>query len=216
MRRVRRWRRGLLGTILGPNEVTASVTGVATQVKFQATGTSGPVTTISISPQNPRLLSGVDSTRLTVQSLDAFGNQTSPPPTLVARDPSLISVAANGVIRVLRRGASTFVVATAGEKSDSVLVTVLATGQSLCTGVAAPLDLAVGQVVTDVSGTGFCVHASTAGHRVRARSVLQLRRPELDALGRRTRLGTGIAHCCRTRTSCCRLSCPKLRFPNLV
>lgn len=151
------------GTILGPNEVTASVTGVASQVKFQATGTSGPVTAISMSPQNPRLLSGVDSTRLTVQSLDTFGNVTTPTPALIARDPSLITVASNGVIRVLRRGGATYVVATAGDKTDSVLVSVLAAGQSLCTGVATPVDLAVGQVVTDVSGTGFCVHASTAG-----------------------------------------------------
>ena len=151
------------GTILGPNEVTASVAGVTTQVKFQATGTSGPVKTISISPQNPRLLSGVDSTRSPSQSLDSFGNMTTPAPTLVARDPSLITVASNGVVRVLRRGAATYVVAHAGEKTDSVLVTVLATGQSLCTGVATPVDLAVGQVITDVSGTGFCVHASSPG-----------------------------------------------------
>jgi hypothetical protein len=151
------------GTILGPNEVTASVTGVTTQVKFQATGTSGPVNSISMSPQNPRLLAGTDSTLLTVQSLDSFGNQTTPVPTLVPRDPTLISVATNGMIRVLRRGASTYVVATAGTKVDSVLVTVLAVGQSLCTGAATPVDLAVGQVITDASGTGFCVHASSPG-----------------------------------------------------
>ena len=36
-------------------------------------------------------------------------------------------------------------------------------GNRSALGVAAPLDLAVGQVVTDVSGTGFCVHASSAG-----------------------------------------------------
>jgi hypothetical protein len=152
-----------LGTILGPNEVMASASGVTTQLRFQATGTSGPVKTISISPQNPRLFSGVDSTQLTVQSLDAFGNITTPVPNLVARDPSLISVASNGVVRVLRRGAATYVVATAGDQVDSVLVTVLDAGQSVCTGVAVPVELAVGQVITDVSGTGFCVHSATAG-----------------------------------------------------
>jgi hypothetical protein len=152
-----------LGTILGPNEVTASVNGVASQVKFQATGTSGPVSTISLSPQNPRLLAGVDSTRITAQSLDAYGNVTTPVPTLVARDPTLISVATNGVVRVLRRGSATYVVATAGDKRDSVLVTVLAAGQSVCTAVSTPIELAVGQVVKDVSGTGVCVHASAPG-----------------------------------------------------
>jgi Bacterial Ig-like domain (group 1)./Peptidase M30. len=149
-----------LGTIIGLNEVTASVTGVTTQVKFQATGTSGPATSISMTPRTTRLLAGVDSTRITVQSLDSFGNQTSPGPAIVVRDPTLITVEPNGVVRVLRRGGSTYVVATSGTMTDSVLVTVLAPGQSLCTGVADPVDLAVGQVVTDVSGAGFCVHAT--------------------------------------------------------
>ena len=149
-----------LGTILGPNEVTASVTGVSTQVKFSATGSPGPVVAITLAPQNPRLLPGTDSLRLTASSLDAFGNQTSPPPTFVVRDPSLLTVDANGTAQVLRRGAATYVVASAGGKSDSILVTVLAPGQSLCTGAAAPVDLAIGQVVTDVSAQGYCVHAS--------------------------------------------------------
>ena len=151
-----------LGTILGPNEVTASVTGVTGQVKFSATGTPGPVVTIALTPQNPRLLTGTDTIRLTAASLDSFGNQTSPPPTFVVRDPSLISVDASGLVHVLRRGAGTYVVASAGGKADSVLVTVLAAGQSLCTAAATPVDLAVGQVVTDVSGQGFCVHGSGA------------------------------------------------------
>ncbi|MGH7618214.1 MAG: hypothetical protein ACREPM_13390, partial [Gemmatimonadaceae bacterium] len=47
-----------LGTILGPNEVTASVTGVSAQVKFATTGSPGPVVTVTVSPQNPRLLTG--------------------------------------------------------------------------------------------------------------------------------------------------------------
>jgi len=149
-----------LGTILGPNEVTASVTGISSQVKFTATGSPGPVVSITLTPQNPRLLPGTDSVRLTASSLDSFGNQTSPPPTFVVRDPSLLTVDASGNARVLRRGAATYVVATAGGKSDSVLVTVLAPGQSLCTAAATPVVLAIGQVVTDASGQGFCVHAA--------------------------------------------------------
>ncbi len=149
-----------LGTILGPNEVTASVTGISSQVKFTATGAPGPVISITLAPQNPRLLPGTDSVRLTAASLDSFGNQTTPPPTFVARDPSLVSVDASGTVHVLRRGAATYVVASAGGKSDSVLVTVLAPGQSLCTAAATPVDLAIGQVITDVSAQAFCVHAS--------------------------------------------------------
>jgi len=152
-----------LGTIVGNNEVTATVSGVGTTVKFTATGTAGPVTTISITPQSARLLPAADTTRINAQGLDAFGNATTPKPTLTPRDPTLISVDAAGLVRALRRGAATYVVATAGLKTDSVLVTVLAPGQSLCTGAANPLELGVGQVITNVSGSGLCVHATTAG-----------------------------------------------------
>ena len=44
-------------------------------------------------------------------------------------------------------------------------------GQSICTAAANPVQMTVGQVVTDVSGAGFCVHASSANARIRARSV---------------------------------------------
>src|SRR3954452_19516351 len=69
-----------LGTVVGANEVTASVAGVVTAVKFDATGTSGPVSAIRLSTKNARLLATVDTFRLTARSLDAFGNTTSPPP----------------------------------------------------------------------------------------------------------------------------------------
>jgi hypothetical protein len=149
-----------LGTILGPNQVSASVTGVDTPVRFDATGIPGPVASISISPSNARLLATVETLQLTATSLDAFGNATSPAPTFVVRDPTLISVDATGLVKALRRGVSTYVVVSAATKTDSVLVTVLDVGQSLCTAAATPVSLAVGQVVTDVSGQGFCVSAS--------------------------------------------------------
>ena len=152
-----------LGTILGQNEVTASVTGVGTQIKFEAVGTPGAVNSIVLSPPSARLLPTVDTMRITAQSLDAFGNVTSPAPTLQARDPSLLSIDSSGLVRALKRGSGTYVVATAGTKSDSVLVTVLAPGQSICTAAANPVELSIGQVITDVSGLGFCVHASTSG-----------------------------------------------------
>ena len=151
-----------LGTIIGQNEVTANVDGVVTSVRFTATGVAGPVTNISMTPQNPRLLANVDTVRVSAKSLDAFGNTASPAPTLVSRDPTLVTVDATGLVRVVRRGAGTYVVASAGGKSDSVLVTVIAPGQSICTAAATPVELSVGQVITDVSGLGFCVHGTTA------------------------------------------------------
>lgn len=151
-----------LGTVAGANEVVATVSGVTSQVRFSATGTVGPVASITITPQNPRLVVNVDTVRLSARGLDAYGNAAAPP-ALAPRDPTLISIDSAGLVRVLRRGAATYVVATAPGKTDSVLVTVLAAGQSICTGAAEPTDLAVGQVVTDVSSQGFCVHASTTG-----------------------------------------------------
>src|SRR5262249_5092577 len=88
--------------------------------------------------------------------------QTSPSPSFIVRDPTLVSVDTTGLVHVLRRGSGTYVVASAGGKSDSVLVTVLAVGQSLCTAAATPVDLAIGPVVTDAAGQGFCVHASAS------------------------------------------------------
>jgi hypothetical protein len=154
-----------LGTAVGANEVTASAGGVTTPVKFTATATAGPVASIALAPLNPRILAGSDTVRVTAQSLDAFGNPTSPIPTLVARDPTLLEVAPTGTVRALRRGASTYLVATAGTKSDSTLVWVLDVGQSACTGLAAPISMAVGEVRTDVSGTGVCVRAETSGEQ---------------------------------------------------
>jgi hypothetical protein len=149
-----------LGTIAGPNEVTASVSGLAAQVQFEATGTAGAVDSIAMTPLSARLVVGTDTTRVVAQSLDLFGNVATPAPTLVARDPTLLSVDSTGLIHALRRGAGTYVVATAGGKSDSALVTVLATGQSICTAVATPMSLSVGQVVLDPPAQGTCIHGS--------------------------------------------------------
>ncbi|HWH50459.1 MAG TPA: hypothetical protein VN651_02875 [Gemmatimonadaceae bacterium] len=150
-----------IGTVVGANELTALVSGVSSTVVFEATGTPGPVTTISITPPSLRLLSTVDSLRINARSIDVFGNATTPGPSFVARDPTLVSIDPNGTVHALRRGASTYVLVAAGQLTDSVLVTVLAPGQSVCTGGGAPTELAVGQVLTGISGDGFCVHASS-------------------------------------------------------
>ncbi len=152
-----------LGTIAGGNEVTANVDGVSTPIKFEATGNPGPVASIGFINQNVRLVVGVDTAHVSASALDSFGNVVSTTPTLVVRDPTLITLDNSGLIHASRRGASTYVVASANGKSDSALVTVLAVGQSVCTSAAAPVSLTVGQVITDnVSGSGFCVHADAA------------------------------------------------------
>jgi hypothetical protein len=149
-----------IGTVVGTNEVTASVNGVSTQLHFDAAASAGPVASIAFTPQSARLAPTSDTLRISAQSLDQFGNPTTPAPTFVVRDPSMVTIDAGGLVHALNRGSHTYVVATAGAKRDSILVTVLAPGQSPCADAAVPLDLAVGQVVNDVSGAGFCIHAS--------------------------------------------------------
>ncbi len=149
-----------LGTIAGLNEITVSVAGLADQLRYGATGAPGPVSRVTMTPARTRVLVGESTTVITARSVDVYGNVTTSAPSFTVRDPTLVSVDANGNVQVLRRGAATYVVATADGQSDSTLVTVLDVGQSICTGVASPVDLAVGQVVTDVSGDGYCVHAS--------------------------------------------------------
>jgi hypothetical protein len=150
------------GTVIGANEVTASVSGVAGAIKFAATGTAGSIASISLSTKRARLLATVDTLRFTARSLDAFGNPAGPAPIFTIRDSSLVSVDPDGLIHALNRGTSTWVIASAGGIVDSVFVTVLAPGQSICTAVADPIEVGVGQVITDVSGDGLCVHASSA------------------------------------------------------
>lgn len=75
----------------------------------------------------------------------------------VARDKSLLSVSSAGVAKSLKKGGSTYVVATAGGKSDSALVEVLATP---C-GSVTPTAMIIGQVVTDIGATGFCAGSAT-------------------------------------------------------
>jgi hypothetical protein len=150
------------GTVVGTNEVTASVNGVSTPIRFQSTGTAGAVSAVMLSSRSARMVVGVDTARVSATSIDAFGNVTGPAPSYTVRDPSLVTVDASGLIRAERRGASTYVVATAGGVSDSVRVTVLSPGQSVCTGLVDPLELSVGQVVTGLSADGVCVHASSS------------------------------------------------------
>jgi hypothetical protein len=152
-----------LGTVAGTNQVLVTVTGVSNTVTFAATGTAGPITTLSVSPNSARLAPGTDTTRIVAKALDAFGNVVAPAPTFVVRDPTLLAVDPDGLVHALRRGSATYVVATAGVKTDSTLVIVLAVGQSACTGVATPLTLAVGEVATDVGPAGVCVHGAAAG-----------------------------------------------------
>lgn len=80
----------------------------------------------------------------------------------IARDPSLIQVSSTGVATSLKKGGSTYVVASAGGKSDSAFVEVPSTP---C-GTVPSTALTVGQVATEVGAAGFCSAASSGLYAV--------------------------------------------------
>ena len=149
-----------LGTVSGANEVSVAVSGIATGIKFTASATAGAAAVITMTPRTARIVNGVDTTRINATARDSYGNQTDPAPTFTVRDPTLVSVTATGLVRALRRGGSTYILATSGARTDSVLLTVLAPGESICTAVATPRALSVSQVVSDV-GSDICVRAGS-------------------------------------------------------
>jgi hypothetical protein len=121
------------------------------------------VSVIEISPKSARLYSvGQQQQFTTILTTEAGTDGEGIPVTYVARDKSLIDVTPAGVATALKKGGSTYVVATAGGKSDSALVDVPTTS---C-GSVAPTTTVVGQVVTDIGGTGFCSAASTGEYAV--------------------------------------------------
>src|SRR5207253_113255 len=79
-----------------------------------------------------------------------------------SRDESLVQINSAGIATAKKKGGSTWVVVTAGGKSDSALVEVPTTtcGSTASTAVTA------GQVITDVGAAGFCATASTGEYAV--------------------------------------------------
>jgi Big-like domain-containing protein len=150
-----------LGTVAGTNDVSATTTGVAAVAHATVDGLADAAAAMNVSSRTLRLAVGTDTARLTARVLDRFGNLTTTAATWTARDASLVSVDATGLIRVLRRGGATYVVASSGALIDSTQVTVLAPGDTPCTGIASAVTLAVGQVID--APPELCIQAGQAG-----------------------------------------------------
>lgn len=123
------------------------------------------VASVVISPRTAQLYAVQQQvTFSTVVTTEA--GTTAPDGTIavsfVSRDPTLVAVDAQGVATALRKGGSTWIVATAGGKSDSARVEVPAT---TC-GSMTPTQMAVGQVVTDIGAGGFCAAAGAGDYVV--------------------------------------------------
>ena len=115
--------------------------------------------TVSVSPQSARMWVVGDSVQFTVAVTTVSGaNGSGLPVNWVSRNPSLVSVSSTGLVKTIKKGDSTYVVATVGDKSDSALVEVPMTPCGSVTRTA----VTAGQVVTDIGATGFCA-ASVPG-----------------------------------------------------
>lgn len=148
-----------LGTIAGGNEVTAAVAGVALPARFAVNGLPDAARSVTIAPRLVRFPVGTDSLRLTMLTVDVFGNRATEAASIAIRDQSLLTVDDDGFLRVQRRGGTTYVVATVASFSDSVLAIVLAPGDSPCTAVSTPVVLDPGKVTTGLASSGFCIGA---------------------------------------------------------
>jgi hypothetical protein len=144
-----------LSIVAGANEVTASVSGVTTPLRFAITGTASTLARVVNASRNARLYGGVgDTIRLRAGGEDQFGNSVETAVQWSSRNPAAISVDGNGLVRALQRDVAGYVIAAAGAQSDSTFVQVL---ESPCAEGPTPVALTVGQVVTGVSLTSLCI-----------------------------------------------------------
>jgi len=139
------------------------VAGLAVAACKDTVSPDKKVSVIEISPKSARLYSvGQQQQFTTILTTESGTDGEGIPVSYVARDKSLLEVTSEGVATALKKGGSTWVIATAGGKSDSALVEVPTTS---CGSVAATA-LIVGQVATNIGDTGFCSAASTGDYTV--------------------------------------------------
>ncbi|MEO8562083.1 MAG: hypothetical protein ABI601_08420 [bacterium] len=147
----------VLGTVAGTSTVTASVSGVTTPASITLTTIPGAVSRLVASPDNIRLNAIGDTARIIALAQDDYSNPIAgSATTYTAVDPTLVSVDGTGLVRALRVGGTTSVIATASGRADTVIVAVLAVGASACTGVSTPVNLAVG-ATSAVTGAQVCI-----------------------------------------------------------
>ena len=121
----------LLGTAAGPQQATASIEsrGNVVQVAFIATALAGPAVDAAL-VADPILLSGVGETAfLGPTYTDQYGNVTVGAGVVwQSRDPGVASVSPTGLVTAVGGPDSTYVVASLGSPTDSLLVTVTLRG----------------------------------------------------------------------------------------
>ncbi len=153
-----------LGTASGAATVRATATGIATPATANITVLAGPASKIVVNPRTLRFLAVGDTARVSAAVTDQFGNNVGTTAiTYSSSDPTLVTVDAAGLVRVLRQPGTTFVVSSSGAKADTTVVTVLALGASACTGLVSATTMNVNDVQT-LTGTQYaCLSGASAG-----------------------------------------------------
>ena len=152
-----------LGTKTGTVQLTAYATGVETPATATVSATAGPLASLVTTPKSMRFVSVGDTARITYLLQDEFANAVTEAPIAVAiADPTLVSVDPQGLVRALRAGGRTRISVSAGGRTDTVGVSVLAADATPCTDLAAPSVPAVGSVIT-VQGEYLCLGGAAAG-----------------------------------------------------
>ena len=146
-----------LGTKTGTTQLVATATGVSVAATVTVTATHGPLFSLVTTPKSMRFRAAGDTARIAYVLEDEFANAvTGTTLSFAISDPTLVSVDALGLVRALRPGGITTITASAGGRSDTVGVKVLAVGASECTDIATPTTMGVGSVVT-VQGANVCL-----------------------------------------------------------
>jgi hypothetical protein len=126
-------------------------------------GPEGTVSFIEIAPKTKRMYTVGEQQLFTSTITTEAGTAGEGIPVgFVSRDPTLVQVNSTGIATVQKKGGSTWIVVSAGGKSDSAFVEVPTT---TC-GSTAVTPMALGQIVTDVGATGFCAGPSSGDYAV--------------------------------------------------
>jgi hypothetical protein len=151
-----------LGTRTGSVELTAYATGVEAPAVAVVSATPGPLVSLVTTPKSLRFVSVGDTARITYLLQDEYANAVTGASLAVGiPDPTLVSVDPQGLVRALRAGGRTTISISAGGRTDTVAVSVLAVDATPCTELAAPTNAAVGSVVT-VQGPHICLPGAAA------------------------------------------------------
>jgi hypothetical protein len=157
----------IVGNVAGQNQLTATAAGVDPVKSSSVTGMVAPPFRIAMTRTSLRYPVNDDSEFINASVRDSLGNNTGSAVTWTSRNPALLSITPgtgnNANVQVVSRPGQTYVVATAGALSDSVLASVLDASSTACTFAASPNTLAVGASLPVAPEGVVCVRSDAPG-----------------------------------------------------